>query len=208
MKSILFFIFFLCCSCSIVGIQDVEEPEYEILSTSDEVEIRQYKSYCTAETTVKGSYKDAQSQGFRILAAYIFGDNLAKEKIAMTAPVSRKKESTQIAMTAPVLIAKKEESWIITFTMPAKYNLEDLPKPLDKRISLKKKPAKTLAVLGFSGFATEENVEYYKDHLSRWLKKSSSLYIKMSSAVVAGYNPPWTLPFLRRNEIMYEVRKK
>jgi hypothetical protein len=140
--------------CSMFGISNVEEASYDVMLKDHKIEIRNYKSYLVAKTTISGDFKKAQSQGFRILASYIFGKNKAQQKIKMTAPVSQKVESKneEISMTAPVLMAKaNNNSWTMTFTMPAKYNLETLPKPDDPRVEIETVPSKLVAAYTFTG---------------------------------------------------------
>lgn len=90
--------------------------------------------------------------------------------------------------------------------MPSKYSMEDLPRPKDSRIKLVHVPSKLFAVLRYSGVWTEEKNRNQADELSTWLTKNTA-YQKISEPVFAGYDPPWTLPFARRNEVMIEIKK-
>lgn len=196
--------------CSVFGIRSEETPNYQVLIKNENKEIREYSPYIIATTRVEGSFKDAQNQGFRILAAYIFGDNEKKSKISMTAPViidSEKNSSEKISMTAPVVQTPTQSGWEMSFMMPSKYSLESLPKPLDNRIVLKEVDKKTVAVISFTGFWSEEKNQKMASDLKDWLAKDTQ-YEVISVAMFAGYDPPWTIPFLRRNEMMIEVRKR
>ncbi len=196
----------LTTSCSIVGIQSEEQPNYEVIYTFGKKEIRAYKPYIIAETTVNGTFKEAQGQGFKILADYIFGNNTAKIKIAMTAPVIQKKQNEKMAMTAPVFMeeSKNKKNWTMTFTMPSKYNMETLPKPNNSQVTIRQVPQKLMAASKYSGFWNEKkNLEKHSD-LLRWMNKSEK-YNAMPELIFAGYNPPWTLPFFRRNEVLVEL---
>ncbi len=197
----------LAAGCSLFGVGSEEQPNYKILAKEDNKEIRQYDSYIIAKTTVAGSFKDAQSKGFRILAGYIFGKNKSQQKIAMTAPVVQKSESEKISMTAPVVISPNEnKTWTMTFSMPSKFTLETLPVPTDERVKIEKVQGKLVAALTFSGFWNESINAKKSQELTDWMKGYKE-YQFSSAPMFAGYNPPWTLPFLRRNEMLIELKK-
>ncbi|MFC1534615.1 heme-binding protein [Thermodesulfobacteriota bacterium] len=195
--------------CSIFGIRNYETPKYEVISKEGNKEIRYYQSYIVAKTTVKGEFKEAQGNAFRILAGYIFGDNEKKQEIAMTAPVVQKPiaEGEKIPMTAPVIQSPSEEGWVMTFMMPSAYKMEDLPIPKDKRISFATVPAKYNAALRYTWFGRKSRNDRKAKELQEWLTGIKE-YEPMSSSVYAGYDPPWTLPFFRRNEMMIEIKRK
>ncbi len=197
----------LGAGCSLFGRGSEEQPPYKIVAKQEDKEIRKYDSYIIAKTTVSGSFKDAQNKGFRILAGYIFGKNKSQQKIAMTAPVIQKSESEKISMTAPVVISPNENrTWTMTFSMPSKFTLDTLPVPLDKRIKIEKVEEKFVAALTFSGFWNESKNATKAQELSDWLKGFKE-YEPTSQPMFAGYNPPWTLPFLRRNEMLIELKQ-
>jgi hypothetical protein len=198
----------------LVGCVSVESPKYEILQSDEPFEIRQYAPIIIAETTVDSDFESAGNVGFRRLANYIFGENTSQEKIAMTAPVGQARSGEKIAMTAPVgqtlapssnsETAVDSESYVIAFTMPSNYSLASLPKPKDPDVSLRELPARKIAVIKFSGMWSETR---YKENLKRlrdWLK--SNQLVAQSPPMYARYDPPWTLWFLRRNEIQIEVK--
>jgi DNA gyrase inhibitor GyrI len=130
----------------------------------------------------------------------------------MTAPVQTNPEnndtSEKIAMTAPVLMAPESEGvWKMAFSMPSKYTMQSLPKPLDPNVTLVEVPAKKFAVIRFSGSYDDlEKRRNKAGDLSKWLSKQSQ-YKVVSAPVFAGYDPPFTLPFLRRNEVLIEIEK-
>jgi len=126
----------LSFGCSVFGVRTEETPKYEVLQSEGNKEIRSYSSYIVAMTKVKGEFKEAQSEAFRILAGYIFGKNEKKQKLSMTAPVVQGKsvESERLAMMAPVVQSSTAEGWTMTFIMPSEYKMEDLPEPKDKRV--------------------------------------------------------------------------
>lgn len=196
----------LIAGCSLFGKGSEEQPRYKVVRKEDNKEIRQYESYIVAKTTINGSFKEAQSAGFKILAEYIFGKNKTQQKISMTAPVVQSTENQKISMTAPVIIASSaEKSWTMTFSMPSSYTLETLPVPDDKRIVIETIPTRYVAALTFTGFWGEEKNTQKARELKEWLKSHPNYEI-MGPSMFAGYNPPWTLPFLRRNEMLMEVQ--
>jgi hypothetical protein len=160
-----------------------------------------------AEVKVEGDLDEASSQGFRLIAAYIFGQNQVSEKIAMTTPVAiegQTPKSAKIAMTSPVSIESNAGQWIVSFVMPAQYTMESLPKPLNSKVQLRQIPAVKRAVINFSGFYNANKVAERTLELEEWMKTKN---LQATSAPkFARYNPPWTLPFMRRNEIMIDVR--
>ncbi len=198
----------LTAGCSLFGKGSEEQPSYQVILKQENKEIRKYNSHIIAKTTISGSFKDAQSEGFRILAGYIFGKNKSQQKIAMTAPVVQKSESEKISMTAPVLIASNEnKSWTMTFSMPSQFTIETLPVPTDKRVQIEKVEERFVAAITFSGFWGESKNAEEAKKLKEWMKGNQE-YELISEAMFAGYNPPWTLPFLRRNEMLIELRRK
>lgn len=183
----------------------VKEPTYEVLSTHDGVELRSYAPLIRAETVVRGPYKESLNDGFRILANYIFGGNTGGREIAMTAPVGAQPAAGEkIAMTAPVGAEAVEEGWLVSFVMPAEFTMDTLPKPLDSRVTLREVPAQRVAAWRFSGWAGERAVE--RVNASMEAAMASQGLVAAGDPVIAQYNPPWTLPFMRRNELLVPVR--
>jgi len=183
----------------------VENTQYSVIESKKEYEVRLYPSHIVAQTTVKGSYKEALNEGFRIVAGYIFGGNTKKESIAMTAPVVEKKPvSESIAMTAPVMANIEGESHTIAFGMPKNYTLETLPTPNDQRVKIETVNEKKMAAIRFSWMRTDARVQSKKQELLDALKKDNVLVI--GEPQYAGYNAPWTPPWMMRNEVLVEVR--
>ena len=185
----------------------IEEPQFTILEKTPPFELRTYAPMILAEVKVEGNLDEASSQGFRLIAAYIFGQNQVSEKIAMTTPVvveGQTPKSAKIAMTSPVTVESKAGQWTISFVMPSEYTLESLPKPLNPKVQLRQIPAVKRAVIGFTGFYNENKVAERTLELEEWMKTKNLL--AASAPKFARYNPPWTLPFMRRNEIMIDVR--
>lgn len=191
-----------------------EEPKFDLLLKEDRFEIRHYAPQIVAETFVDGDMDSASSRGFRLIADYIFGNN-QNAGIAMTVPVVIEPEagSEKIAMTAPVSIEPQTEQegamagarhWRIHFVMPSQYSMATLPKPVNPLVSLREIPAKSFAAITYTGFNTESSVQAKTDELVGWMKSKNLEAI--GKPQLARYNPPWTLPFLRRNEILLEIR--
>jgi hypothetical protein len=182
-----------------VPTRGIETPAYRVVDKHDGYEVREYAPQVRAEVTLEGEYRSTLNDGFRQLAGYIFGDNTGNASISMTAPVLAEK-SEKIAMTAPVLSEKStDQSRTIGFVMPKKYTLESLPKPNNPKVTLREVPAKRFAVLKFSGYANEKRAAKKTAQLLDALKRDGVKTV--AEPVLAQYNPPWTPPFMRRNEI-------
>jgi len=188
----------------------IEEPRYEVVKTYPEFELRRYEPFLVAETAVDGRFDEVGNKAFRVLAAYIFGENKANETMEMTAPVRQRiaaEDGERIAMTAPVIQRSEggntSGAFVLSFAMPSGYSLESLPVPLDPRIRLRQEPARLMAARRYSGRWTEAN---YRENESMLLKAVGIAGLgTMGLPVYARYNSPFSLPFLRRNEVMVEV---
>jgi hypothetical protein len=189
---------------AVVGIRvGTEEPKYTRRQLTDTVELRTYGPRIAAETTVIDDEDRARNIGFRRLAGYIFGANRRAQTIAMTAPVSQT-GGQQIAMTAPVVqSAAPDRGFVIRFFMPSKWTLETLPTPNDDQVRLITVPPETVAVLKFSGDRSPKAVATCTGELMKVLQDSG---IEPTGEAGAWfYDPPWTLPFRRRNEIAIPI---
>ena len=181
---------------------NVEKPDYKVIQSEQNIEIRQYEPMIIAEVEVDGKREDAIRDGFRLIADYIFGNNTVEQNISMTAPVQQK-ENQKIAMTSPVQQQLAGKSWQISFVMPSKYNMDSLPVPNNNRVRLKKILTKKFVVIEFSGSNSNENVIGHENQLMNFIEANQIKII--GSPKYAFYNAPWTLPFLRRNEVMIEI---
>jgi hypothetical protein len=180
----------------------VEEPAYTTSLHENDCELRNYPPLVVAEVTVTGDRRTAANQGFRLLAGYIFGGNTRRQGIAMTAPVIETKSQT-IPMTAPVLQTQTDGAWVVRFTMPSGYTLESLPKPDNPRVLLRALPPMRFAVIRFSGLIGQAVFEQKTAALYAFIKAHKLKPVGPPS--LAQYDPPWTLWFLRRNEVMIAV---
>ncbi len=166
---------------------EIEEPGYSVLTQlGDGIEIRHYHDLVQAVVELPDSQHT--NQGFRRLAGFIFGANESGQEIAMTAPVQETLFVDQPKMA---------------FTMPSHLKLNDLPRPDDAGITIQPVAARSKAVIQFSGWATAGRVEEMANKLKAVLQDNEVQ--TRGPAVLAQYNPPWTLPFLRRNEIQLVV---
>ena len=189
-----------------------EEPKFTILNQTEDFELRRYDAQIVAQTWVTGSQMVASNKGFKTLANYIFGNNTAptgeSSNISMTAPVmmqpngndSGKDKSAKIAMTAPVNMQQDTGQWRVQFVMPSQYTMQTLPKPNNADITIVELPVQTYGVITFSGLASEKKVAEKTQALQEWMQAQN--LIMTGSPELARYNPPWILPFMRRNEIM------
>ena len=163
----------------------IEEPVYQVEKAweTEQIEIRAYAPRVMAVTEMT----EDSSGGFRVLAGYIFGGNAKEQEIAMTAPVQQSMKGDRE----------------MAFMMPAEYALEDLPEPEDQRVSFREAPAYTAAVIQFSGWASAEKADENWQQLRQFLI-AEGINIT-GEPTLNQYNPPWTLPFMRRNEIIVPV---
>jgi len=194
----------------------IEEPKYEVIQTDGAFEIRKYAPILIAETFVDGDMDEASNKGFRLIADYIFGNNQvvdsnANTKIAMTAPVTVEPVSRKIAMTAPVTVEPQStdtnmqlaKKWRIHFVMPSQYTLANIPKPKNDAVSLKEVPSKYFIVYSYSWLNTLSRVQDKTDEALEWANRKGLKVI--GAPKLSRYDPPWTLPMFKRNEIMLEV---
>lgn len=184
----------------------VERARYKTVARERDIEIRDYTPMIVAEVEVSGDREAAIRQGFRKLADYIFGNNTAMGVIAMTAPVTQQPRGETIATAAPMTRQGDGEDWRVRFVMPARYTTDTLPRPIDPDVILKHLAAKRFAAIRFSGSAREASLGRHTERLHEFVRGQGLR--PLSAPVFAFYNPPWTLPFLRRNEIMIEIARE
>ena len=187
---------------SAAGCASVSTPRYALLSEEKGYEIREYGGYIVSEITVPGPYRDAMYAGFRILFDYISGNNASAQKIEMTAPVLEERP-VAIEMTAPVLQETDTERHTVAFIAPEGYTLETIPVPKDPRVRIREVPAHKVAALRFGGWADAEKVRRKTSELKKMLERDGRTVLSPFRS--AQYNPPWTPPPFRRNEILVEI---
>ena len=167
-------------------VMGIETPSYTVLKTHQNIEVRLYDPMTMAEVHIKGDRKDSAGVSH---IGYIFGNNQSDAKMAMTAPVEQK---------------QVDDAWRIGFVMPSSYTIDTLPQPNNTRINVTQMPKKTVVVIRFSGLSSNQNLEKNEHILMQYCNDMRFLVI--GSPKYAFYNPPWTLPFLRRNEMMVEIQ--
>ena len=190
--------------CSVFGIRTVELLDYTLIEEKGDFDIRQYQDYWVARTEVEGEYKDSTSEAFGRLFGYISGKNTQQQKISMTGPVIQQQKGEEIGMTGPVIRQKIGTSWVKEFVLPSKYNASSPPEPLDPGVSVVKIAGYKAAALRYSGNLSEEKFSDKKIELLDLVMKKELQPI--GEPFSAGYDPPWTLPFLKRNEILVVVQ--
>ena len=198
----------LISGCSVFGVNTVEEASYDVLMSEDDFELRLYKPMVVAETYVEADFDNAGNLAFRKLFDYISGENTSSSEIAMTAPVIANQSTSDtgrnIDMTAPVLNERTDKGWRYMFVLPASYTIETAPAPINENVTLSTLPEKRVAVIRYSGSWNEKTNREKADQLEQWIAAND--LTPASNPRWAGYNPPWTLPFLRRNEVMIDVK--
>lgn len=178
----------------------VEEAVYTVEKSDEDFEIRMYAPQVVAEITIEGSLEDAGNKAFGPLYNYISGANRTQKEIAMTAPVGQQAEGQKIAMTAPVAQKAVSNRWAVSFMMPSNSTLETLPAPTDQRVRLRAVPALRMAAVRYSGTWSRKGYQQNLARLQDWMKKNS--LTASGEPIWARYNPPFTLWFQRRNEIL------
>lgn len=194
----------------------IEEPKYEVVLAEGQFEVRHYAPILIAETLAEGDMDEASNKGFRLIADFIFGNNQVADstshgKIAMTAPVTIEPQAAKISMTAPVAVEPQSEGlnmqsakqWRIHFVMPSHYTLASIPQPKNSAVKLREIPSKHFAVLQYSGFNTVARVQTKTQELTDWAQQKNLKSV--GTPQLSRYDPPWTLPMFRRNEIMIEI---
>jgi hypothetical protein len=176
-------------ACSVFGIRNGEEAGYTVLESEGSFELREYAALVVAETSVDAGFEEAGNMAFRRLFGYISGDNVA---------------GRNISMTAPVIAEQHASGWSMSFVLPGKYTLDTAPVPASTEVQLNRIEAKKVAVITYSGRWNEKLLRENSQRLLAWAAKMG--LDAVSSIRMAGFNPPYTLPFLRRNEVMIDVQ--
>jgi hypothetical protein len=206
-RHVLFVLNLIFCALFFVTTGEVmalEEAKYTVILKEESFELRQYESHIVAETMVEGDFDKAGNEGFRRLFKYISGGNQKKQSIAMTAPVSQDAGSEKIAMTAPVSQERTGGQWRIAFVMPSEYTLDTLPQPADPKVSLRQVPSRRMAAITYSGSWSRERYEKHRELLETFMLKKKLQ--PLGEPILARYNSPFTLWFLRRNEVLISVQ--
>lgn len=190
--------------CSVFGDNGVESAPYIVIHSDDakQIDVRNYESMIL----VSASSKDGDNRAFRKLFKYIAGENKGTQEIAMTAPVfiDGNDQGREIAMTAPVFMSDSVDEPSMSFVMPSDFTLATTPEPLDASVTISEVKNYKVAAIKFSGTLRRGNVEEHTRILRNWL--DSNGYEQIGAPVKAGYNGPLTIPFLRHNEVLIEIK--
>jgi DNA gyrase inhibitor GyrI len=166
-----------------------EQPDYTVIKKDNEFEIRQYTNFLTATVETEGERDDAIGKGFRILFKYISGENKNKENISMTVPVMQKSIGAN--------------KWNVSFVVPKKFNLQNVPQPDNQNVKIINNQNLKVIVITFSGLFSDANIKENETKLRNYIR-DKGLKIE-EPAIYAGYNAPWTLWFLKRNEVLFKL---
>lgn len=177
---------------SLYVMKDVKSPAYEVLKVADGYEVRRYPAMLVARTEASGD-SEADSL-FRVLAGFIFGGNDQDQEIAMTAPVF------MAGNTGP---PGEQPLPAMQFIMPAQFTVDTLPSPRDERVEIREVPSRVIAARRFGWFAAEEVRREQLARLMAALERDG--VTAAGEPVYAGYQPPFSVPFLKRHEMMVEV---
>ena len=211
----LFIVGLIISACSVFGGKAAEEPQYEVVLADGDIEARSYESYAVAWTTAPGSFDEAVRTGFQRLFGYITGANVSASDIAMTAPVLTEPEILEAGaiVAAPqrdeemdeptTLIGPGIDGWSIGFVLPAGYTAETAPVPTGVDIVVSDVTARCVASIRFSGTLGSDAGEAQRQKLARWIETRGLEH--EGDWQMAGYNPPWTIPMLRRNEVLVSL---
>lgn len=213
--TILFIVGLFVSACSVFGGKAAEEPQYEVVLTDDDIEVRSYESFAVAWTTAPGPFDEAVRTGFQRLFEYIKGANVSAAGIDMTAPVLTEPERLEVGaiVAAPERDEETDEpttltgpgidGWSIGFVLPVDYTAETAPVAVGADVFISDVAARCVASIRFSGMLGAEAGEEERQRLERWMETRGLEH--EGDWQMAGYNPPWTIPMLRRNEVLVSL---
>jgi hypothetical protein len=190
--SLLFLVLVVGFAIWIIIPKFLETPKYSVEMSYKNFELRWYKSFIKTNVYAEGSQNQALRNGFRPLVRFIGAKERSSEKISMTVPVMQ--EQTQTS-----------KNWVVSFSMPSKYSLDDIPKPSSSNIKHELVPKKLMAVIQFSGRASEELIKTKEIELRKWLEVSKYKIIGFANYYF--YNDPITPGIFRKNEVLFEVEQ-
>ena len=191
--------------CSVFGVSSVEHAPYQVFKSAknENIELRQYDTLIV----VTSEMDFEKNEAFFKLFDYISGNNERNSTVAMTAPVlmskAREDSGLKISMTAPVLMENKEKGGSMSFVLPSTFTLETTPLPKDPSLNIEELKNPKFATIRFTGLINSSNIEKHRALLELWIEREG--YKIAGDYKVAGYNPPFTIPFLRRNEVLIPV---
>jgi hypothetical protein len=192
-----------CASSGEDSTVGIEKSKYSVIEKDGRCELRVYPPCIVAETLVESDFAEAGNIAFRRLYGYISGGNRKKESIPMTAPVHQEARSEKIAMAAPVNQQRSGDQWVVSFLMPSKYTMQTLPEPLDPAVTLREVPGRKMAAVRYSGTWSRKRYEEHRARLEEYI--AGKEWKITDEPVFARYDPPFQLPFFRRNEVLIPV---
>jgi hypothetical protein len=189
----------------------LESPEYQVVATHEEFEVREYRPRIVAETVVMtSSFEEARIEGFRRLAAYIYGDNIPSERFWMTMPLTVDRSrggdrGERLPMTTPVTVAQSRSGYVVRFQMPRRHGLGELPTPLDNAVQVRKIGGERVAVQSFRDSFDSARVHEHQHNLLEVVREYGIAVA--GEPIFASYDSPATVPLLRRTEIWVPVAR-
>jgi SOUL heme-binding protein len=184
--------------------QSIQSPPYERIRSAEGYEIRAYDQLLAAQVSVAGPWSAALARGVPLLAAYLGGENTTQESIALNRPIGMEPEGESIADAVPVLQQEKNGAWLISFVLPPQWTDVTVPRPNNPTVRIVRLPARTVAVVSFSGRMTQSDAGRHEQELRELLLRDRVVIV--GPATAAQYHLPWAPPFLRHNEIMIPIR--
>lgn len=183
----------------------IESPHYETLRRDGSFELRRYDNHVIANVHITArDPADATNSGFRPLADYIFGNNHASDRISMTVPVTAGRVCCQrIPMAAPVTAEKREHDYVVSFSMPSSYSIDELPRPNNPDVELEEIAAHEAAVVRFSGHVRGKEAAQAQAKLEAWIQAQG--LAPAGEPMLAQYDAPWKPGFARHNEILIPI---
>tara|TARA_R110002073_G_scaffold188642_1_gene347561 strand:- start:1802 stop:2473 length:672 start_codon:yes stop_codon:yes gene_type:complete len=191
--------------CSVLGKSGVEIAPYRVIKSDNQqkTELRHYERFVLVSTPMYGGMDEGKKGAFYKLFDYISGKNTERSKIAMTAPVFLDNTGVEIPITASVFIEDIAEQSTMSFVLPASFTLDTAPLPQDPDVKIHEMSDYTAAVITFSGVLEGDSIDKHRTHLETWIESKG--YKITGPYKAAGYNPPFTIPALRRNEVLIPI---
>ena len=185
MKRILFLILLILPNVAM----SYETARYEVTKIiSEKIEVREYKNLVLATISTK---EGSENNNFRTLFKFISGENEQDQEIKMTTPVFQENIKNKKSMS---------------FVMPGRFNKDNLPKPKNKNIRIELLKNTKFIAIRFSGRATDKNFSKYQKILEQSIEENN-LEADLTNPINAYYNSPWTLPFFKRNEVLFRLNE-
>lgn len=182
-----------------------EQQPYVVERTLGDIEVRRYPAHVVAQTTVEATFEAAGSRAFRRLVSYIGGENTSQASIEMTAPVTQQGDWQKIAMTAPVTQSGANGRYVVAFVLPAELTIDTAPEPTNPEVELREVAERLAVAITFSGRGQEAS---FADHRATLLATIEQAGLEpVGELRYARFDPPYKPGFMRRNEVVQDVRE-